>query len=374
MRTIKCLFYHLMGALGVFALSRRLTCKGLRILCFHGGSFADEHLFMPGVFMSSAVFRQRLDYLSRRRYPVLGLGEALDRLARDELPPCATVLTFDDGFASTFHDALGPLRQHGFPATVYVTTYHVAKGTPVFNLLVRYLLWKSKARELCCDGLSAGPTGVWPIRTSEEKGRLAEKIIEDARARLTEEQRSALSRELGRRLGVDHDALVARRCFDLMTAEEIRTLAAAGIDVQLHTHRHRFPVHEELARCEILDNRALLSGLVARPLEDFCYPSGIWSSEHWPWLSAVGVRSATTCDLGLNYPDTPRYALKRFLDFDDLRPIEFAAEMSGFAECIRRLRSFCRRILQSTGVIRHQASGIRQESGDNTQSAGPLLA
>jgi hypothetical protein len=125
-----------------------------------------------------------------------------------------------------------------------------------------------------------------------------------------------------------------------------------------------------LARREILDNRAFLSGLVERPLEHFCYPSGVWSKEQWPWLSALGVTNATTCDLGLNYPDTPCYALKRFLDFDDLRPIEFAAELSGFSECARRLRSFCKRLLQSG--VRSQGSGVRSRgSGVRSQDTSP---
>jgi hypothetical protein len=245
-----------------------------------------------------------------------------------------------------------------------VTTYHVAKGTPVFNLVVRYLLWKTRAGELNCSGLSAGPPGVRSIRTNEEKDKLAEEIIEDARARLTDEQRCALTRELGNRLGVDYDALVASRSFDLMTAEEIQGLVSAGLDIQLHTHRHRFPTNEELARREILENRAFLADLVKQPLEHFCYPSGVWSREHWPWLSAQGVTSATTCEPGLNYPDTPRYALKRFLDFDNLRPIEFAAELSGFAECVRRIRSFSRRLLQS------RASGIRTQARRASEGPG----
>lgn len=46
-RAAKLSALRTMKALGLFALSRRLTKHKLRILCYHGISVADEHLFRP---------------------------------------------------------------------------------------------------------------------------------------------------------------------------------------------------------------------------------------------------------------------------------------------------------------------------------------
>ena len=55
-------------------------------------------------------------------------------------------------------------------------------------------------------------------------------------------------------------------------------------------------------------------------------------------MAAVGVKSATTIEPGLNYPDTPRFALRRLMDGHPVSDIEFEAEMTGFMEIVRALR------------------------------------
>jgi hypothetical protein len=58
----------------------------------------------------------------------------------------------------------------------------------------------------------------------------------------------------------------------------------------------------------------------------------------FPWLESEGVRTATTCERGLNYADTPRLALRRLLDGEDLTAIEVEAEVCGVLELLRRAR------------------------------------
>jgi hypothetical protein len=104
----------------------------------------------------------------------------------------------------------------------------------------------------------------------------------------------------------------------------------------LHTHRHRFPEEETAASREIADNRAVLEPVVGVPLRHFCYPSGIWSPRVWPTLEAAGIKSATTCDPGLNFHDTNRFGLRRILDAESVTAISLEAELSGFKYLLRR--------------------------------------
>ncbi len=96
---------------------------------------------------------------------------------------------------------------------------------------------------------------------------------------------------------------------------------------------------EQQVRREIDDNRAVLEPIVGRPCDHLCYPSGVYTPDQWPWLEACAIASATTCELGLNDRCTPRFGLRRFLDSETVSEIEFEAEISGFAELIRRARS-----------------------------------
>jgi len=125
--------------LGLFWIARRITRRRLRILCYHGFALDDECRFRPKLFMSYDTFRNRLDYLRSRRYPILSLDSALAQLASDTLPDCATVITIDDGFYSVSAIGAKILREFAFPSTLYVTSYYVVKQNPIFRLMVQYL-------------------------------------------------------------------------------------------------------------------------------------------------------------------------------------------------------------------------------------------
>jgi len=330
---LKRLAFRIARGTGLFCLSRCVTRRGLRILCYHGFSFGDTERFMPMTFMRAETFRRRIEWLVRKRYPVLPLHEAVERLSDGTLPRCAVVLTFDDGAYSTWRLGVPVLREHNLPATIYVTTYYSVKQTPVFRIAIQYMFWKTRAPQVDVSGLGLPSGGVRTLPNAS----VAWEIIDYAESNLDDAARCKLAAELGGRLGVPYDEIARSRAFSIMNADEIREAAQAGIDIQLHAHRHRLPEDADSVRREIRDNRAVLEPLVGRPLRHFCYPSGVWSSKQHAPLRDEGVLSATTCDGGLNCRDTPPLALRRFLDGEQVSDIEFEAELCGFAELLRRL-------------------------------------
>jgi len=347
----RALFLKASKALGLFRLARRITPCGLRIVCYHSVALENEHIFLPKMFVSPRTFEKRLTFLADRGFPVLPLGEAVGRLRQGTLPPGATTITFDDALYGTYRHAWPLLRRFSVPATVYVTTYYVAKRAPVFGLLVEYLFWKTGESSLDLAGLGLPTAGVVRLTDPAAKARALADIIEHGETRCTEDERSALARALARRLDIDYDRVARDRLFNLMTAEEIQELVTAGVDVQAHTHRHQFPENEAVVQRELADNRALLEPLTGRRLEHFCYPSGFWSERHWPWLSSAGFKTATTCEPGFNYPETPPLALRRFLDGEHISDLEFEAEMCGYKELLRRGRGGLWRALRRLPLI-----------------------
>lgn len=337
----KQIVLHVAKRLGLFHLSRKFTSKGLRILCYHGFEVVDETAFRPKLFMKSETFQQRLDTLATAGFQVLSLSEALGRLRSGTLPSAAVAITIDDGFHSTKGIAAPLLTQHQFHATVYVTTYYVVKKTPIFRLVVQYMFWRTTAASLALPSIAIRGFER-PIELEESPAR--EKAIADlihfGETQLDETGRQDLLRVLGDALKVDFSRIVASRALSLMTESDIGDLVAQGLGVQLHTHRHRFPASEpSIGRREIEQNRDTLERITGQSLRHFCYPSGEWSPAAWPLLNETDIESATTCEAGLNYFDTPVLGLKRFLDGEHVRAIEFEAELYGFLEVMRRLRS-----------------------------------
>ncbi len=344
-QTLKMFGFLVLKLTGGFHIARYLTRHGLRILCYHGFSLTDEHEFRPHLFMDLRTFRKRMAFLKEAEFSVLSLAEAVRGLQEGALPPDPVVLTFDDGFHSIFSKALPVLQEHGFPGTVYVTTYYSVKGNPVFRLAVQHMFWKTSRRMLDLSGLGLPVDGPLPIKGRADRRKVTWRIIHHAEGEMSEHDRCALAAELGSRLGVPYEPLWAQKGLSIMSADEIREAAASGFDVQLHTHRHRMPQNPALARREIRENRLILEPLVGRPLQHLCYPTGVWHEELFPILADEGIASATTCDPGLNYRGTHRFALRRFLDGMHISGIEFEAEVCGVAELMRRFRSVLRRAL-----------------------------
>ncbi len=335
---LKKLLYHVCKWFGCFYLARRLTRRSLRILAYHGFALYDENDFRPLLFMDTAVFRQRMEYLVRQGYPVLSLDDAVERLRGRNLPPCATAVTIDDGFYSTWKMAVPVLDELKLPATIYVTTYYCVKGNPVFRLVIQYMFWKTTASELELNGLGIHETGKMHFRDPKSADDIMWQIISYGESQMNEDQRVRLCGELGKRLNVDYADIVRKRFLTLMTEGEIREANQAGVDIQLHTHRHNLPLEAELVAKEIRDNREVLEPLVGRRLDHFCYPSGIHHGDHRRPLADAEVVSGTTCDAGLNYSDTPPLTLHRFLDGNNISWIEFEAEISGFSDLLRNVR------------------------------------
>ena len=331
---MKRAFLRLCKFLGLFRLSSRLTRRGCRILCYHGFSLGDESAFSRRTFIDPDTFEKRMAFLKRNGFRVLGLDEALDLLDADAVPPKATVITIDDGFLSVRTIAWPILKKYNFPVTIYVSTYYAVKENPVFNLAIQYMFWKTKKTELDVTGIGIAQSGVVSLSAEDTKTALLWEIIRHGDADCDEAGRLRLSRMIGERVGVDYEGIVKSRMLSVMTLEEIKELAASGVNIQLHTHRHEFPRVRDRAVREIRDNRAVLEPLIGKTLDHFCYPSGFWSEDQWPWLAETLMRSAVTCESGLNYRDTPRYGLRRIGDNEGLSQIEMEAQIYGFYEML----------------------------------------
>jgi len=325
--------------LGLFALARRLSRGRLLILCYHGISQTDEHRWRPRMFISPETFERRLGHLRRCGIPVVSLEAGLARIASEGArAPFSIAITFDDGFHNFTAHALPRLIGARLPVTVYVTTYHVRHPRwPVFDLAVDYMLW-TRSDRAAPGTLISEPD---PLDSSNPavRERSAERIYARADADgLDGAGKDTFLRCLAGALAFPYDDLVSKRQLCMMSADEVRAAAAAGVDVQMHTHRHQAPTAPDGLARELADNRAALAEMgVPHPVH-FCYPNGTWTQAMWDTLRRHGVRSATTCEAGVVSVESPPYALPRFLDSESVTQIEFEAWTSGFLSLAAHLR------------------------------------
>lgn len=332
---------------GIFDVARRIGAPALvrrsrwrrdrlLILCFHGVSLDDEHLWKPTLFIRQDVLRERLAQLRDGGYSVVSLDEGVRRMQDGTLPEGAVALTFDDGTYDFLSRAFPVLREFGFPATVYQTTRYSQLGVPVFDVFVAYLLWK--AREQAADlsavvpGAPAGGLG-----SAQQRDRALWAVLDFAeRERLDEGARHRLVEQLAAALGIDLAPILQRRILSLMNATEVAELAQQGIDFQLHTHRHHLFEDRASFDADLRDNRSFIEAATGRTATHFCYPSGVYRTDAQQWLRESGVISATTCDPGFANREGSPMLLPRLVVTEQLSALVFESWVSGLAALLPR--------------------------------------
>lgn len=309
----------------------------LLILCYHGISIDDENQWEPLLFMSPDLLALRLKALSDGKYAVLPLGEALERLYKRDLPPRSVALTFDDGGYDFYRQAWPQLQRYRFPATVYITTYYSELQRPV-PLIVSYMLWKARDRGPV-DLTEFGITQPASLATPGDRRAIMGHLLQPPGGQeLNGEQKERIAGRLAERLGIDYKKLTQSRILHLMNPEEVKQLAAEGVDFQLHTHRHRTPLSEDLFRREIRENRAWIVKAAGGVRNHFCYPSGAYRPEFLDWLAKEDVISATTCDTGFATPTTNPLLLPRLVDTSGRTSLEFESWLTGAGHFLSRRR------------------------------------
>ncbi|GHO92153.1 hypothetical protein KSF_022010 [Reticulibacter mediterranei] len=98
------------------------------ILMYHSISQFAAAKFRPFA-VSPTAFAEQMSYLHEQGYTPVTATHYIEArtVGGTKLPERPVVITFDDGFADFYTDALPVLQQYGFTATLYVTTAFVGE-------------------------------------------------------------------------------------------------------------------------------------------------------------------------------------------------------------------------------------------------------
>ena len=327
-----------MRGLGGFSLARKLTRDRLRVLCYHGASTNDEHLYEPFLFIQPEVFERRMRILQRLGLPVVSLESATQMLNTGSVQNGEVAITFDDGWKSTLTHLAPTLKSFGFPASLFVTTYYCVRQQDVFNVVVWYMTTMTQRTQVHLEGVHPEIDGYYDLMQGRHDTAI--RWIRFAETNFAPAERHGVLEKFAGALGMDLEAVLRDDRFKFMSAEEIARIEKDyDIDVQLHTHRHSLPA-TSAQDCvdEVEENRKLLDEWTGKRCTQFCYPSGAYEPQHLEWLEGMGIQSAVTCDEGLNEPRGNPLLIKRYLDRNTWTDIEFEAAVSGVFDLAARTR------------------------------------
>ena len=281
--------------------------------------------------MNTNGARRRFEIIRDSGYMILPLGEAVARLRGGTLPGRSVVITFDDGFYNFIAAAAPLLEEFGFPATVYMSTYHCIHQRPVLKLTLSYLQWRARFKALD-PSILAGKKYPAALNEDGQREELVAELLKEARVLSNDrDAQQAWLGQLAATLGLDWKNIVEGRILHLMTPEEVADIARRSFDIQLHTHRHRTPREESIFRAELVENRRVLEELTGRSALHFCYPSGDHDLVFLPWLRDLRVETATTCETGLARAEHDALLLPRYVDTLAQSEVMFESWLSGAA-------------------------------------------
>jgi len=286
-------------------LARGSHGRRLLILTYHRVLDAPDPMLDGGV--DTAGFDWQLRVLAAN-FNVLRLDEAMARLAAASLPPRAVALTFDDGYADNYLNALPILRRHGLSASFFIATAFLNGGRMWNDTLIESL------RRAAGPRLSLPAIGLDALDISTPQARLATcaRVIGHLKHRPLHERQEAVEQvanSIGQPLPDDL----------MMTDAQVRGLRDAGMHIGAHTASHPVlaAVDAATARREIAEGRDYLRGLLQDPVDVFAYPNGRpghdYSRQHVDLVKQLGFKSAMSTAWG--YADaksdlwqTPRIA------------------------------------------------------------------
>jgi peptidoglycan/xylan/chitin deacetylase (PgdA/CDA1 family) len=301
-------------AFGVLQVARQFRRSGVRIL--------EYHRFPP----DTAGLQRECEHI-RRHYHPLALGE-LARCLREERPwpEHAVVVTIDDGYRDFLTSGHPVFRAFDIPATLFVVSDFADGRLWLWPDVVEYTIAHSP-RSSFTFALEHGPGQTYALGTPAERRALSSalaiqltEVDNECRLHALRELQDLLEVEIPQRPPEPHAPL---------TWNEIRALAAAGVEIGAHTKTH--PILPRVAdpaavEAEIVLSKARIEEELGQPVRHFCFPSGQHTPAAVDAIRRAGYETAVTTERGMNAAGSPRFLLRR-LGVEPSNPMEYFAEL-----------------------------------------------
>lgn len=257
-----------------------------------------------------STFDWHMELVARYFTPLL-LGEAIQKLHANCLPPRAVCVTFDDGYADNYDVALPILEKWRVPATFFVTTAYLNGG----------MMWGDSVIEAVRQAqgdvldLSRLDLGVFSVTSMEKRAAAALAILLKVRSGHPRE-RLALVERLVEAIGAGQSASL------MLTADQIRRMRAVGMEIGGHTVNHPIltKVSDDEGWNEIARNKEQLEAILGERLRLFAYPNGCpgkdYGTRHIDMVRRAGYTAAASTAWGAVTPTTDLYQLPRVMPWD----------------------------------------------------------
>lgn len=273
----------------------------------------------PGMCVMASSFDSQMKYVSRN-FKVVSVETLVAAIAGGvEIPPNSIAVTFDDGWRDNYTEAFPILKKYRIPAMIFLATDLIKSGKIPPFLEISMLL---------------GKDDIWPVKAVRILRQIIDKHNLTATIpRLNDEQLRLMARNpyhyMVTLMMLDYkhmheiiDAMLAELRIDkaqwsdirwMMNAEEIREMAASGIEFGSHGESHDLMVLiglEQVTR-ELRQSKEYIEELLGKKINILAYPNGDYNDaiikevQSAGYLGAMAMYNAETAD------NIDRFTLRR---------------------------------------------------------------
>jgi peptidoglycan/xylan/chitin deacetylase (PgdA/CDA1 family) len=247
-------------------------------------------------------------------FNVMPLDAAARALTQGSLPERAAAITFDDGYADNFLNAMPRLRAHGMSATFFIVT-GALDGGRMWNDTIIEAIRRHGGPALDLNDIGLGRH----VLISADDRRVAIEYLIDRLKYVDAPARLAAAESIATM------AHVAPSTTLMMTAEQVRAMKREGMQIGAHTVSH--PILARLAhqdaRREMADSKARLEEILDSTVELFAYPNGKprddYLEEHALLARECGFAAAVSTAPGAAERRSDIMQLSRFTPWDKSR-------------------------------------------------------
>ncbi len=293
--------------------------KKLLILIYH--RVLDQPDFMrPGEVDKQSFFWQM--ELLANYFNALPLAEALTRMEDDTLPPRAVCITFDDGYADNYLNALPILENFQLSATFFIASGYL-NGGRMWNDSITETIRSLQQPEL---DLTALQLSTFDITTPVKKAQVANEIIKKLK-HLEPELRQRHTKFIEQQSPVPlPDNL-------MLSTDQLKQLHASKMEIGGHTVTH--PILAKIDNTqldqELAENKKTLEQILNTKLRYFAYPNGKPGDDYLlqqvDRVKQHGYQAALSTQWGVAHRESDLWQLPRFTPWDT-NPAKFMLRMA----------------------------------------------
>lgn len=281
--------------------------KRLLIMIYH--RVLDEPDVMRPGEVDKVAFSWQMQLLAKH-FNVLPLTEAMSRMQANTLPPRAVCISFDDGYADNYTNALPILQQFNLTATFFIASGFLDGGR-MWNDTVIEAIRNLKTPTLDLREIDLGE---FDTATPTQKCLAAQQVIQKIK--------HLPFGERGR-----YVECIAAKSQDLpngmmLSSEQLKTLHQSGMEIGGHTINHPIlaKLDEQSAKREISENKEFLESLLGESLKFFAYPNGKPGADYLQhqiaWVKEAGFLAAVSTQWGVVHSAVDMFQLPRFTPWD----------------------------------------------------------